>query len=122
MPTNQEQLDRKQLTSSDARETAILMSSVCAWGLELLLIYFLWSGRGLSASFYILPVAHPLPWIAARRWLRIVRRKVKSGDLEESAASTCSDIVSSLLVGTYLALGIIELSLGSAWRFTRWPA
>jgi hypothetical protein len=58
----------------DETSGLLLLSSVCAWFGEAVLLMDLWSARqspDMPAAFYwywcLLPIAHLLPWIAALR-------------------------------------------------------
>lgn len=106
--------------ASSARTAFLVAWSLLALFGEALLLLHLWSVRtqpSVAASSYILPGAHLLPWLAAMQWLWKVRRGVRNGTLDSSAASMLYSVISDALGVSYVALIVVESMVGSIWKF-----
>lgn len=106
--------------SSHARTTLLVLISLLAWVLEVLLLAMMWSARtspGVPASFYLLPIVHLLPWLAALQCLQKVRHAVRNGPLDAAGADICYSVIIALLSTAYVALSACEIAFGLAWRF-----
>lgn len=105
---------------STARMALLLLASLVAWLGEGYLLFVIWSGHyapsGVSVLKYLVPIVHLIPWVGGMKWWWNVRRAVRGGALEAAGAETCYRIISEFLVQTYVALSIIETSVG-AWKF-----
>jgi hypothetical protein len=102
------------------RTTLILLASLLVWVFEAFLLAVLWSAhasRRVPMSFYVLPVVHLLPWLAALQLLRKVSHAVRNGTLDAASAGMCYSVIIALLAASYASLSAFEIAFGLAWRF-----
>jgi hypothetical protein len=105
-------------SKSPTRTSLFVLVSILAWFFEASLLIFLRAplgSRGMPATFYILPVAHLLPWFAGLQSMRSVSRAAKNGSIDGTAAALCSSCLIGLLAATYVTLSSFEIALGVAW-------
>jgi hypothetical protein len=113
---------KKDVDLRSSARTALLVGwSLLAWAGEAFLLFNLHSARGtlrdLPASLYVLPIIHLLPWLAAMKWLWNTRHAVRNGYLDQAGASRCYGMVEDALSTAYVALVVVETTLGPSWRF-----
>jgi len=108
----------------DTRPTGLpaflIIFSLVAWAWEAVLVIHLWSAHSTQSRvpilYYLLPIAHLFPWLAAMQWSWKLRLAVRGAAINAVAGSICQGAISAILSGAYVALAIVEGALLSGWK------